>query len=306
MNILLSGASGQLGQELLPLLARHGGVIQVDQAVAKGDRVTVQQDLGDLKRLELLLNRTRPDVIVNAAAYTAVDAAEDHRETAFLLNADMPACLARWCARNDRLLLHYSTDYVFSGDSERPWREQDPAGPVNVYGESKLGGEHAIAESGCRNVVLRTSWVYSGHGNNFVLTMLRLAREMPGLKIVADQVGCPTWARNLARVSSAVLDRILEVNDPADYFGLYHYCDGGVVSWFDFAQAIFRTAHRLGLLDEVPRVEAVRSTDFQQKARRPMYSVLETTAIQGRFGIERAGLHESLLACLEEMVIEPG
>lgn len=305
MNILLCGASGQLGQELLPLLTRHGGVIQVDQLVTEGDRVTVQQDLGDLNRLELLLNRTRPDIVVNAAAYTAVDAAQDHRDTAFLLNADMPGCLARWCARNDRLLLHYSTDYVFSGDSTRPWQEQDPPGPLNVYGESKLGGERAIAASGCRNIVLRTSWVYSGHGNNFVLTMLRLARQRPGLKIVADQVGCPTWARNLARVSSTVLDRVLETNEPDTYGGLYHYCDGGVVSWFDFAQAIFRTAKRLGLLEEMPEVEAVRSSDFQQKARRPLYSVLDTSAIQQRFGIERAGLNESLLACLEELVNDP-
>ncbi len=152
--------------------------------------------------MEILLNRMQPDLIVNAAAYTAVDRAETESEAAFRINAELPGCLARWYARNDRLLLHYSTDYVFSGEAREPYREDAPTGPLNVYGESKLAGEWAITASGCRHLVLRTSWVYSGHGNNFVLTMLRLARERPTLSIVADQIGCPTWARNLARVSA--------------------------------------------------------------------------------------------------------
>lgn len=304
MKILLSGASGQLGNELLPLLERRGEVIRVDQFAPEDDKRLIRQDLGDLGQLELLLNRTRPDLLVNAAAYTAVDQAEDQRERAFRINADMPGCLSRWCAANGRLLLHYSTDYVFSGESEQPWREQDTPGPLNVYGESKLGGEQAIAAAGARHAILRTSWVYSAHGNNFVLTMLRLARQRPALSVVADQVGCPTWARNLARVSNRVLDQLSEVQGRSRS-GLYHYCDGGVVSWFDFAHAIFRTAHKLGLLASLPRMEAVKSGDFPQKARRPKFSVLDTALIQNTFGIERAGLDESLLACLEELVDEP-
>lgn len=303
MKILLSGASGQLGQELTPLLERRGEVVRVDQLAPEADRRTIRQDLGDLRQLELLLNRTRPDVVINAAAYTAVDPAEDQRELAFRINAEMPDCLARWCRVNDRFLMHYSTDYVFSGESERPWREQDSPGPLNVYGESKLGGEQAIASNACRHAIIRTSWVYSGHGNNFVLTMLRLARQRPELKIVADQVGCPTWARNLARVSSLVLDQLSADADDSRS-GLYHYCDGGVVSWFDFAHAIFRTAHKLGLLEAMPKMDAVQSSDYPQKARRPKYSVLDTALIQRTFGIERAGLNESLMTCLEESINE--
>jgi dTDP-4-dehydrorhamnose reductase len=301
MKILLTGASGQLGHELGSRLSRLGELVCVDLNVADSDRRTVRQDLSDLEGVERLLSSVQPDLVVNAAAYTAVDAAEDNRELAFLLNGDLPGCLAAWAARSGALLFHYSTDYVFSGESNRPWREQDQPAPLNCYGESKLAGEEAIAASACRHTTIRTSWVYSGHGNNFVLTMLRLARERPELKIVGDQVGCPTWARNLARVSDVMIGRILDGSAGVAPWGLYHYCDGGVVSWFEFAHAIFRTAVKVGLLDKLPSMEAVRSAEYPQKARRPAYSVLDTSAIQLAFGIEKAGLEESLLACLEEV-----
>jgi len=210
MKILLTGSSGQLGQELLPHLQVLGEVIRVDRAVPAGDHETMQVNLEDLNRLEVLVNRSMPDLVVNAAAYTAVDRAETEYVTAFRVNADLPGCLARWAARNDRLLVHYSTDYVFNGESDRPWRESDPTEPLNTYGESKRAGEWQVAASGCRHLLLRTSWVYSGHGNNFVLTMLRLARERNALSIVADQVGCPTWARNLARVTQRMLAAVRE------------------------------------------------------------------------------------------------
>ena len=302
MNILLTGASGQLGQELLPRLQKLGPVSQVDRAVVPGSNEIIKQDLGDLNRVEILLNRMRPDIIVNAAAYTAVDLAEDDRQTAFRINEDLAGCLARWSEQNSRLLLHYSTDYVFSGDANQPYTEQDQAGPLGVYGESKLAGELAITSSNAMHVILRTSWVYSGHGNNFVLTMLRLARERPSLSIVSDQTGCPTWARNLADVTQKVISRLSLDASSADPGGIFHYCDGDAVTWYEFAHAIFSAAMRAGLLQQMPQMTAVQSSDFPQKAERPLYSVLNSSKIREAFGIEPAGLHHSLQSCLEEIV----
>ena len=301
VNILLAGSSGQLGQELLPGLEGLGAVTLVDRAEGASGRRTVNQDLADLNRVEILLNRTRPDIIVNAAAYTAVDQAERENATAFRLNAELPGCMARWAARNDRLMVHYSTDYVFSGEAERPYRESDSTGPLNVYGESKLGGEWAVERSGCRHLILRTSWVYSSLGNNFVLTMLRLARERPELSIVGDQTGCPTWARNLADVSCRMIKRILAAGGKDACQGLYHYCDAGIVNWYDFARTIFEQALQIGLLERVPDTRRVRSCDFAQLAERPLYSVLDTGRISQECGIRPASLEESLQQCLQEI-----
>jgi len=301
MNILLTGAAGQLGQELLPRLQALGQVTQVDLTRAPGPAETLQLDLSDLSRVEIMLNRVRPDIVVNAAAYTAVDLAEDNTATAFRVNAELPGCLARWCERNGRFLLHYSTDYIFSGEAGSPYREQDPPGPLGVYGESKLAGEVAIAGSNCRHIILRTSWVYSGHGNNFVLTMLRLARERPSLSIVSDQKGCPTWARNLAGVSKKVIASVLSGNTGSVPEGIYHYCDGNAVTWYEFADTIFTIAMQAGILQKMPEMKAVRTSEFPQKAKRPLYSVLDTSKIRGELGIEPAGLEHSLRACIREM-----
>ena len=298
MNFLLTGASGQLGQELLPRLAALGAVTRVDREAPDGDTRTLRQDLGDLNQVEILLNRLRPDVIVNAAAYTAVDRAEEDSETAFHVNAELPGCLARWAQRNDRLLVHYSTDYVFSGESSKPYPEDAATFPLNVYGESKLAGEWAIAAAKCRHLLLRTSWVYSGHGHNFVLTMLRLARDRPSLSIVADQTGCPTWARNLAQATAQMLLRTLGPDASGAKSGTWHYCDDGVVSWYDFARKIFEIGFTLGLLPQVPETRAVTSDEFRQVAERPRYSVLDTTAIRADFGIEPPSLDASLRDCL--------
>jgi len=214
----------------------------------------------------------------------------------------LPGCLARWSERNGRLLLHYSTDYVFGGDASRPYTEQDPAGPLGVYGESKLAGERLITASKCRHIILRTSWVYSGHGNNFVLTMLRLARERPSLSIVCDQRGCPTWARNLAAVTQKVISRSSSNGSEPGMQGIFHYCDGEAVTWFEFAQAIFSTAMRVGLLQRMPEMTAVQSSAFPQKARRPLNSVLDTSKICKTFRIEPTGLEQALQTCLQEMV----
>ncbi|MDT8322155.1 MAG: dTDP-4-dehydrorhamnose reductase [Xanthomonadales bacterium] len=300
MNILLAGASGQLGQELLPKLQLLGRVISVDRQFSEPGEGQIEQDLADLNRVEILLNRSRPDLVVNAAAYTAVDRAESDPFPAFRVNAELPGCLARWVERNDRLLLHYSTDYVFDGESDRPYVEQDLTGPRNVYGESKLAGEWAIAASRCRYLLLRTSWVYSSHGNNFVLSMLRLASERSALSVVSDQIGCPTWARNLARVSVQLVEAVRA--RPADVaWGIYHYCDASALSWYDFARAIFGMAAELGLLARLPDMTAVNSVEYPQVAERPLYSVLDTSAIGRAFAVQPASLKPSLRACLEEL-----
>ncbi|MBT8048967.1 MAG: dTDP-4-dehydrorhamnose reductase [Xanthomonadales bacterium] len=301
MNILLTGAAGQLGQELLPRISPLGRVTLADRVAVPGKAETLKLDLGDLNRVEIMLNRLRPDVIVNAAAYTAVDLAEDNASVAFRVNSELPGCLARWSKRNDRLLLHYSTDYIFNGESDRPYIEQDLAVPLGVYGESKLEGERAITSSLCRHVILRTSWVYSGHGNNFVLTMLRLARERPELSIVSDQKGCPTWARNLAGVTAKVMAGLLSDSDERPASGIYHYCDGDAVTWYEFARTIFSIAVEAGILDRMPEMESVLTSGFPQKAKRPLFSVLDTTKIRREFGIEPAGMRQSLQSCIKEM-----
>jgi len=301
MNILLTGSAGQVGREIRPLLARMGEVTCVDRDSGTGGGPVVLRDLGDLEGLESLLDRLQPDIIVNAAAYTAVDRAESDAETAFRINADLPGGLARWSERRGSLLVHYSTDYVFSGEASHPYRETDATGPLSVYGESKLNGERAVAASGCRHAVLRTSWVYSGHGNNFVLTMLRLAREHASLSVVDDQVGCPTWARNIARITIQVIAQMTSGAAGSRSHGTWHYCDSGVVSWYDFMRAIFDTALAAGLLDKAPQTRAISTAEYPQAAMRPPYSVLDTSAICREFGVEPADLGDSLRACLEEL-----
>ena len=302
MKILLAGASGQLGQELLPLLARYGEVTTVDLLVEPPlSPERIRMDLSDLNRVEILLNRLQPDLVFNAAAYTAVDRAEDDSVLAFRLNADLPGCMARWVERNGAFLFHYSTDYVFDGQKGQPYQENDETGPLNVYGESKLAGEWAITASKCRHMILRTSWVYSGHGSNFVLSMLRLARERPSLNIVSDQTGCPTWARNLAQASSDITGQLLQRKSESGRDGLYHYCDSTVVSWYDFAHSIFSAAGELGLLENQPETTAVESSEFPQIAQRPAFSVLDTSAVRQAFEIRQGELNDSLERCLREL-----
>ena len=301
MKILLTGASGQLGQELVPALSKHGTVTRVDRV--PGIPGSIQQDISDLHQLEILLDRWRPDIVVNAAAYTAVDQAEKENQLAFRVNAELPGCLARWCRSNDRFLLHYSTDYVFNGEATVPYREDDAPGPLGVYGDSKLAGERAVGTSQCRHVILRTSWVYSKHGSNFVLKMLALARKKSKLSIVSDQTGCPTWARNLAWASERIVSRIIDDAKERQRQSIFHYCDSGVTTWYDFARLIFEQAQALQLISEVPILKPIPSTEFPQLTRRPTYSVLDTRSIGAAFGIAPRGLEESLRACLRELTL---
>jgi dTDP-4-dehydrorhamnose reductase len=301
MNILLTGAAGQLGSELLPMLSARGRVTATDRSTPVSVTENwVGLDISNGGRLEVLLNSLRPALIVNTAAYTAVDKAEAEPETAFDVNAELPGRLARWAKLNDARLIHYSTDYVFDGKAARPYLETDKPDPQNVYGVSKLAGEHAIEQSGCRHVILRTSWVYSSHGKNFVLSMLDLARRGLSLKVVDDQLGCPTWARNLARASNAVIEcwQSGEVDYPN---GVYHYCDDRSLNWYEFAREIFGLAVAAGLLEDQPDLTPVPGSEFPQPAKRPNWSVLDSGRIHTVFNIRPGSFSQSLQAVIDEI-----
>jgi dTDP-4-dehydrorhamnose reductase len=301
LNILLTGAAGQLGSELLPLLSARGRLTATDRSkpatVAKN---WVEMDISDGSKLGSLLNRIQPGLIVNAAAYTAVDQAEDNAETAFAVNAELPLRLATWAKRNNARLIHYSTDYVFDGTSTRPYLETDLPNPQSVYGESKLEGERALELAGCKHVILRTSWVYSSHGKNFVLSMLDLARKGLSLKVVDDQQGCPTSAKSLALASDAVVAAWQEpgFNEAG---GVYHYCDDRSLSWYEFANMIFSYAVQAGLLESLPVLTPVTSAEFPQVAMRPKWSVLETDKINRVFNIQPASFERSLRTVIDQI-----
>jgi len=301
MNILLTGAAGQLGTELLPLLSARGRVTATDRSPpATAVKSWLELDISDGGKLELLLNSVRPGLIVNAAAYTAVDQAETDVRTAYGVNAEFPGRLAHWAKQNDARLVHFSTDYVFDGTASHPYLETDEPDPQNVYGQSKLEGERAIESSGCRHATLRTSWVYSSHGKNFVLSMLELARRGIALKVVDDQQGCPTWARNLALASDKVIEQWQTPG--ADHrSGLFHYCDDRTLSWYDFAHAVFSYAVKTGLLNCEPDLAAVPSSGFPQPAPRPKWSVLDTRRIETAFDIHPASFNRSLKTVIDEV-----
>ncbi|WP_079418501.1 dTDP-4-dehydrorhamnose reductase [Thiomonas intermedia] len=278
-RLLLLGADGQVGWELRRALLPLGTVLPMTRA---------QADLSDLTGLKALLDRERPDVVVNAAAYTAVDRAESEPELAQRLNADAPQMLADYAAQNGAWLLHYSTDYVFDGAQPAPYTEADTPNPQSVYGRSKLAGEQAIAASGCRHLILRTSWVYAARGANFAKTMLRLAAERDSLRVVADQVGAPTSAELIADVSALILHRLQSDAALAQRAsGLYHLTAQGSTSWHGYAQYVIAQAIARGLpLRCAPEaVQPIATTDYPLPAPRPANSRLDCTRLQTAFGL---------------------
>lgn len=297
MRILLTGTSGQLGRELRPLLTGRGELLCTSRDGAGADEAL---DLADVSALEALLERFQPELVFNAGAYTAVDRAESEPALAHRVNAEAPGRLAAWAASTGAGVVHFSTDYVFDGRKASPYVETDPVAPLNVYGASKLAGEQAIAASGCRHVILRTSWVYASHGHNFVLRMLELARERDTLKVVSDQVGRPTWAANLARYALAAADSDL-LDESTRGSGILHAADLGAYSWFEFSRLIFDTAVGLGLLDRVPELVEVGSDAFPVVAKRPASSVLATGRLRRRLGLEPAAVKTSLAECLQQV-----
>lgn len=297
MKLLLLGGNGQVGRELRRSLRSLGDVVVTARDGADAD---VAADFAAPESLAALVRDVMPDVVVNAAAYTAVDAAEADAEAAFQINADAPAAIAAACAGIGARLVHYSTDYVFDGSAPRPYREDDATAPLGVYGASKLAGEDAIRASGARHAILRTAWVYAAHGNNFLRTMLRLAGERDELRVVADQVGAPTPAAWIADATADIL------RGDADASGTWHLVADGQTSWHGFAEAIMAEAWALGLLARVPRVLPITTADYPTPAKRPAYSVLDTTKLRRDFGIAPPDWRDGLHATLREMRVEMG
>lgn len=284
MKILLLGANGQVGHELRRSLAPLAEVVVTTRGGALDDGAPCEiADFDAPDALPALIDRIAPDVVVNAAAYTAVDRAESDRDAAFRVNAEAPQRIAEACAARDALLVHYSTDYVFDGTGTRPYREDDPTSPLGVYGESKRAGELAIQASGARYMIFRTAWVYASHGKNFMRTMLRLAAERDELRVVADQIGTPTPASLIADVTAAVLAC------PYDQSGIWHLTASGETSWHGFAEAIVAAAHDRNLIPRKPRVVPIAATDYPMPAKRPAYSVMDNARIRSDFGVDLPG-----------------
>lgn len=300
MKILLLGAAGQVGFELHRVLGVLGEVIPATRAgVLPGAGMARAADLADPAALSGVLDDISPDLIVNAAAYTAVDRAESEPALAQAINADAPAVLAQWCAAHAAKLVHYSTDYVFDGQGTRPRREDDATAPLGVYGQSKRDGEMAIQSSGCDHLILRTAWVYAARGHNFLRTMLRLAGERDHLRVVADQIGSPTPARWIAAVTAALLARWQA--GAAWPSGIVHLTASGETSWHGFAEAIFAAAVSNGLLERAPTVEPIPTSAYPTPARRPAYSCLDTSALQQRFGVSLPDWREGVTQTMAEL-----
>ena len=280
MTVLLLGGNGQLGQELLRALAASGPVVATSRSGRLADgRACEVADFDQPALLPSLLDRLQPARVVNAAAYTAVDRAEQEPDAARRANTDAPAILARWCAQHAVPLVHYSTDYVFDGQARTPYREDAPTAPLGVYGTTKRDGEEAIRAAGGRHLIFRTAWVYAEHSANFLRTMLRLGAERDVLRVVADQVGTPTPAALIADATAQAL------RQPEGLSGTWHLTATGETSWHGFANAIFAAAVARGLLPRAPRVEAITTADYPTPARRPAYSHLDVTRLQADFGI---------------------
>ena len=280
MKILLLGKNGQLGWELQRSLASLGELVALDRQGAPG----LCGDLGEPDGLAATVRALRPDVIVNAAAYTAVDRAESEPDLARRINAHAPAALAREAAACGALLVHYSTDYVFHGHGQRPWAEDDPTGPLNVYGQTKLAGEQAIVQAGCRHLILRTSWVYAARGGNFARTMLRLARQQPRLTVIDDQWGAPTGAELIADVSAHA---IVQLRARPDKAGIYHLAAAGETNWFSYAKHVLAQAQSAQAAIEyaVKDILPIPSSAYPVAATRPHNSRLDTRKLRTAFDL---------------------
>ena len=296
MKILLFGRNGQLGWELQRALAVLGDVTALD---ARGD-ASGPADFDAPESLAAIVRRVAPDVVVNAAAYTAVDRAETEPGRAMRINAEAPGVLARAAAASGAWLVHYSTDYVFDGSGAEPWREDSPTGPLSVYGRSKLSGEAFVRESGCRHLIFRTSWVYAARGVNFARTMLRLARERESLSVIDDQVGAPTGAELLADVTAHALRAV--TTSPA-LGGTYHAAAAGETSWHGYACHVVEAAQRLGhAVRATPdRIRPIPSSAYPQAATRPKNSRLATTKLRDAFGLDLPPWQCGVERMLEEL-----
>jgi len=288
MNMLVTGGGGQLGRELTALgKARGADVTGVDLP---------EMDLTDTAQIRAALQNYRPAIVVNTAAFTGVDAAEKEADLAHAVNAAAPGLLAEECRRSNSILIHISTDYVFNGRHRRPYLEDDPVDPLGVYGRTKAEGETLVRRHLDRHVILRTAWLYSAHGKNFVKTIIRLSKGKQPLRVVGDQYGSPTSAFDLAGAILAVAAKLSSGAQPL--WGTYHYCGKGIVSWHEFAREI---------IDQLPwkaSLEMITTDEFPTAAARPPYSALDCSRIENAFGLRRRDWRESLKSVLAQLLAE--
>ncbi|SFR14185.1 dTDP-4-dehydrorhamnose reductase [Desulfoscipio geothermicus] len=294
LKIMLTGKNGQVGWELQRTLAPLGQVI----ALGRQDL-----DLADPGQIRERVREIKPDIIVNAAAYTAVDKAEEEPELAMSVNGIAPGILAEEAKLIDAAIVHYSTDYVFNGQKNSPYTEEDEPEPLNVYGKTKLAGEQAIKAVGVPYLILRTSWVYGMRGKNFLLTILRLAWEREELRVVDDQIGSPTWSRMVAEATAQILARVYSPLMPypsllTDVSGIYHLSAGGHTSWYGFTKEIIKYASRLTPYSL--QVSPIPSADYPAPARRPAYSVLSNLKLKETFGVAMPDWELLLKIAIEE------
>ncbi|MDP3535977.1 MAG: dTDP-4-dehydrorhamnose reductase [Halomonas sp.] len=294
MKVLITGGSGQVGGELRRQLTTLGDILAPSRE---------ELDLSDADSVDAYLAHHQPDAVVNAAAYTAVDNAEADNAMAQRLNAALPAQLAEYCQQRLCWLVHYSSDYVYTGEGDTPWQEGDATGPCNTYGATKLAGDAAVAESGCQHLIFRTSWVYSAFGKSFVSTMLRLGAERSALSVVSDQLGAPTPARLIALVTQQALALQLSPDAAGIESGVYHLAPRGEVSWHGFACEIFEQASNFGLPLTITSegVSAISTADYPTPAARPLNSRLAVDKIERALGIQLPSWQSQLALTLEEI-----
>jgi dTDP-4-dehydrorhamnose reductase len=288
LPILVLGVSGQLGRALVLHLQ--------DKCIGLSRS---QLDLSNPTELEKAMDRFNVSAVINAAAYTQVDQAEKEGELAWKINGESPGLIARWCSKRNIPFVHFSTDYVFPGYGEQEWTESDFVAPLNSYGRSKAEGEKQIAEAGGRWLVFRTSWVYDSVGKNFLTTMLRLAGEREVLSIVNDQFGAPTYAPQLAEATVVALNRALSIERFPS--GIYHLCNGGITTWYNFAEAIFNAAKDKGLNLKVKTVKPTTTSEYPTPAKRPANSRLKTSKIRHVLSVELPDWRVGLAECMEQV-----
>ncbi len=300
MKILLLGANGQLGRGFIEDggIAARGALVTASRDGQRFDGATIEAaDLAAPESLPILLDHLRPDVIVNAAAYTAVDRAEQEEVLATRVNGEAVGVLGRWAASNGALVIHYSTDYVFDGAARTPYAVDAATAPLGAYGRSKLAGEQALRDSGAAHFIFRTAWVYAPHGQNFLRTMLRVGAERDGLRVVADQIGAPTSTALIVAGTLAALDawQVADAAHRRALEGTHHLVASGHTSWHGFAAAIFAGAVERGLLARAPHVAAITTADYPTPAKRPAWSVLDNSGFAQCFGYAlpdwQTGLH---------------
>ena len=301
MNIILLGKNGQVGWELQRALQPLGHVISLDRQINNNG---LCGDISDFMAIEQLYNTIRPDVVINAAAYTAVDNAETGYVRADLVNHLAVKHLADMSKRYNSLLINYSSDYVFDGTLNTPWSEEDNRAPINNYGKTKHDGEMALEQSGARFINFRTSWVYGTHGNNFIKTMLKLAQSKEELNIIADQIGAPTGAALIADITAQALRHYLINEHPSSFYGHYNLAAQGECSWFDYAQFIFSVAQReMGTKLLIKQINPIPTSAYPTPAKRPLNSRLNTQKIQNKFQLHLPHWQQGVAHVLGELLL---